>query len=72
MANIKRLCLYTGWMDDFRGEDQNGLLSTILRNFHSTLCGYDYASKELVFNNLGVFFSSLYKKRNSTEIPEII
>ena len=45
MANIKRLCLYTGWMDDFRGEDQNGLLSTILRNFHSTLCGYDYAGK---------------------------
>ena len=69
MANIKRLCLYTGWMDDFRGEDQNGLLSTILRNFHSTLCGYDYAGKA---KTLDAFFSSLYRKRNSTEIPEII
>ena len=43
-------------MDDLRGEDQNGLLSIILRNFHSTLCVYDFAGTELVFNNSHALF----------------
>ena len=59
-------------MDDLRGEDQNGLLSIILRHFHSMLCGYDFAVKESVCNNLDAFFLSLYKKRNYTKIPEIL
>ena len=45
-------------MDDLRGEDQNGLLSIIFRNFHSMLCGYNFAGKELVFNYLNVFFQA--------------
>ena len=60
------------WMDDSRGEDQNKSLSTILRHFHFTICGYDFAGKELVFNNFDVFSLSLYKKRDSTKIPEIL
>ena len=59
-------------MDNLRGEDQNGLLSVVLRHFHSTLSGYDFAGTELVFNNLDAFFFSLYKKRNCTKIPEIL
>ena len=45
-------------MDDLRGEDQNGLLSIIFRNFHSMLGGYNFAGKELVFNYLDVFFQA--------------
>ena len=45
-------------MADLRGEDQNGLLSIIFRNFHSMLCGYNFAGKELVFNYLDVFFQA--------------
>ena len=46
-------------MDDLRGEDQNGLLSIIFRNFHSMLvCGYNFAGKELMFNYLDVFFQA--------------
>ena len=61
-------------MDDLRREleDQNGLLSIILRHFHSTLYGYDAAGKESVFNNSDVLFLSLYTKRNSTKISEIL
>ena len=59
-------------MDDLRGEDQNGLLSIIFRNFHSMLGGYNFAGKELVFNYLDVFFSSLCRLRNFTKIPEIL
>ena len=59
-------------MDDLRGEDQNRSLSIIFRNCHSTLGGYDFSGKELVFNNLDAFFLSLYKSRNCTKIPEIL
>ena len=47
-------------MDDLREEDHNGLLSIIIlfRNFHSMLCGYNFAGKELVFNYLDVFFQA--------------
>lgn len=61
-------------MDDLRREleDQNGLLSIILRHFHSTLYGYDASGKESVLNNSDVLFLSLYTKRNSTKISEIL
>ena len=61
-------------MDDLRREleDQNGLLSIILRHFHSTLYGYDAAGWESVLNNSDVLFLSLYTKRNSTKISEIL
>ena len=63
-------------MDDLRREleDQNGLLSIILRHFHSTLYGYDAAGKESVLNcnNSDVLFLSLYTKRNSTKKSEIL
>ena len=60
-------------MDDSIREDQNGLLSVILRNFHSTLCGYNFAGKELVsLKLLRCVFLSLYKKRSFTKIPEIL
>ena len=45
-------------MADLRGEDQNVLLSIIFRNFHSMLCGYNFAGKELVFNYLDVVFQA--------------
>ena len=61
-------------MDDLRREleDQNGLLSIILRHFHSTLYGYDAAGWESVLNNSDVLFLSLYTKRNSIKISEIL
>ena len=59
-------------MDDLRGEDQNGLLSIILRHFPSMWCECDCTAKESVFNNLDAFFLSLYKKRDCTKIPEIL
>ena len=61
-------------MDDLRREleDQNGLLSIILRHFHSTLYGYDASDKESVLNNSDILFLSLYTKRNSTKISEIL
>ena len=53
MANINRPCINRL---DGGSEDQNGLLSIILRHFHSTLCVYDFAGTELVFNNSHALF----------------